>query len=92
MLRFYRGWEICYQRNVAFTSFYKSLYIQELDNLNDSLATVSRKCPIPKEVTDVLWEHCIRLSNRTFVEGVSEIEFVVGHYEVKILRLTFYTC
>ena len=53
-----------------FASFvHKSFYVQELDNLNDSLAAVSKKCPIPKEVTDVLWEHCIRLSNRTFVEG-----------------------
>ena len=29
----------------------------------------SRQIPIPKEAFSVLWEHCIRLSNRTFVEG-----------------------
>ena len=43
--------------------------LQELSGFNQRLSAVSRRCPVPKEVTDVLWEHCIKLSNRTFVEG-----------------------
>ncbi|XP_022337065.2 syndetin-like isoform X3 [Crassostrea virginica] len=35
------------------------------------LVEINRRVPIPRVVYRTLWEHCVRLANRTFVEGFS---------------------
>lgn len=45
------------------------LSVQEFEQFNKRLADVSRHVRIPLPVSNVLWEHCIRLANRTLVEG-----------------------
>lgn len=42
---------------------------QEFEQFNQRLVDVSRHVRIPLAVSNVLWEHCIRLANRTLVEG-----------------------
>lgn len=42
---------------------------QEFEQFNKRLEEVSRHVRIPLPVSNVLWEHCIRLANRTLVEG-----------------------
>lgn len=42
---------------------------QEFEQFNKRLGDVSRHVRIPLPVSNVLWEHCIRLANRTLVEG-----------------------
>ncbi|KAK2140314.1 hypothetical protein LSH36_1395g00066 [Paralvinella palmiformis] len=44
---------------------------KELEKFSSCLEIISRKVPIPKAVSAVIWKHCIRLSNKTFVEGFS---------------------
>ncbi|CAH1787995.1 unnamed protein product [Owenia fusiformis] len=50
-------------------SSYVDRLLQEFHAFNSRLQEVSRRVPIPKVVEHILWEYCIRLSNRTFVEG-----------------------
>ena len=42
---------------------------QEFEQFNKRLGEVSGQVRIPLPVSNVLWEHCIRLANRTLVEG-----------------------
>lgn len=42
---------------------------QELSLFDENLERISRRVPIPKAVSDALWEHIIRLAFSTFVEG-----------------------
>lgn len=42
---------------------------QEFEEFNKRLGDVSRHVRVPLPVSNVLWEHCIRLANRTLVEG-----------------------
>ncbi|CAN7997826.1 unnamed protein product [Ixodes hexagonus] len=55
--------------NVIVTILHAS---QELQVFLMRLSEVAKVIPIPKEATAVLWEHCIRISNRTFIEGFSQ--------------------
>lgn len=52
----------------AFALLFLRLH-QEFEQFNQRLADVSRHVRIPLAVSNVLWEHCIRLANRTLVEG-----------------------
>lgn len=42
---------------------------QEFEQFNRRLNEVSKRVRIPLPVSNILWEHCIRLANRTIVEG-----------------------
>lgn len=42
---------------------------QELSLFDQHLERISHRVPIPKAVSDALWEHLIRLAFSTFVEG-----------------------
>ena len=33
------------------------------------LSEVDKHVPLPKVVLNLLWEHCVRLANKTFVDG-----------------------
>ncbi|CAH1237851.1 VPS50 [Branchiostoma lanceolatum] len=48
---------------------YVDVLLRELQVFSNKLDQVGRHVPIPQPVYNVLWEHCIRLANRTFVEG-----------------------
>ncbi|XP_014679022.1 PREDICTED: syndetin-like, partial [Priapulus caudatus] len=48
---------------------YVDVVLREFQVFSMRLAEVSKRVPIPKEAYNVLWEHCIRLASRTFVEG-----------------------
>ncbi|XP_035688646.1 syndetin-like isoform X2 [Branchiostoma floridae] len=50
-------------------SSYVDVLLRELQVFSNKLDQVGRHVPIPQPVYNVLWEHCIRLANRTFVEG-----------------------
>ena len=43
--------------------------LQSLTELKVKLREVDRRIPLPAEATNTVWEHCICLVNRTFVEG-----------------------
>uniref|UniRef100_W5MXU6 VPS50 EARP/GARPII complex subunit n=1 Tax=Lepisosteus oculatus TaxID=7918 RepID=W5MXU6_LEPOC len=58
--------EIMSQHNV-----YVDVLLKEFEQFNKRLGEVSRLVRIPLPVSNVLWEHCIRLANRTLVEGSS---------------------
>uniref|UniRef100_V5H352 Syndetin C-terminal domain-containing protein n=2 Tax=Ixodes ricinus TaxID=34613 RepID=V5H352_IXORI len=51
---------------------YVDILIRELQVFLMRLSEVAKLIPIPKEATAVLWEHCVRISNRTFIEGFSQ--------------------
>ncbi|XP_076349286.1 vacuolar protein sorting 50 isoform X2 [Tachypleus tridentatus] len=53
-------------------AFLQQFCSQELQVFSMRLLEVNKKTPIPKEASDILWEHCIRLANRTFIEGFSQ--------------------
>ncbi|XP_076349284.1 vacuolar protein sorting 50 isoform X1 [Tachypleus tridentatus] len=53
-------------------SYYVDILLRELQVFSMRLLEVNKKTPIPKEASDILWEHCIRLANRTFIEGFSQ--------------------
>uniref|UniRef100_W5MXT9 VPS50 EARP/GARPII complex subunit n=1 Tax=Lepisosteus oculatus TaxID=7918 RepID=W5MXT9_LEPOC len=57
--------EIMSQHNV-----YVDVLLKEFEQFNKRLGEVSRLVRIPLPVSNVLWEHCIRLANRTLVEGL----------------------
>ncbi|XP_062870171.1 syndetin isoform X1 [Trichomycterus rosablanca] len=61
--------EIMSQHNV-----YVDVLLKEFDEFNKRLSDVSRQVRIPLPVSNVLWEHCIRLANRTLVEGYANVK------------------
>lgn len=42
---------------------------QSFESVAHQLVEINRRVPIPRVVYHTLWEHCVRLANRTFVEG-----------------------
>lgn len=42
---------------------------QSFELVAHQLVEINRRVPIPRVVYHTLWEHCVRLANRTFVEG-----------------------
>uniref|UniRef100_A0A3Q3GL91 VPS50 EARP/GARPII complex subunit n=1 Tax=Labrus bergylta TaxID=56723 RepID=A0A3Q3GL91_9LABR len=54
--------------------FLQQFYSQEFEQFNKRLGDVSRHVRIPLPVSNVLWEHCIRLANRTLVEGYANVK------------------
>ncbi|KAK6327847.1 hypothetical protein J4Q44_G00034930 [Coregonus suidteri] len=61
--------EIMSQHNV-----YVDVLLKEFEELSKRLGDVSRHVQIPLPVSNVLWEHCIRLANRTLVEGYGNVK------------------
>ncbi|MBN3325063.1 VPS50 protein, partial [Atractosteus spatula] len=61
--------EIMSQHNV-----YVDVLLKEFEQFNKRLGEVSRLVRIPLPVSNVLWEHCIRLANRTLVEGYANVK------------------
>ncbi|KAM9383674.1 syndetin isoform 1-T1 [Pholidichthys leucotaenia] len=61
--------EIMSQHNV-----YVDTLLKEFEQFNQRLGDVSRHVRIPLPVSNVLWEHCIRLANRTLVEGYANVK------------------
>uniref|UniRef100_A0A8C5BXU0 VPS50 subunit of EARP/GARPII complex n=1 Tax=Gadus morhua TaxID=8049 RepID=A0A8C5BXU0_GADMO len=61
--------EIMSQHNV-----YVDILLKEFEQFNAQLGDVSRQVRIPLAVSNVLWEHCIRLANRTLVEGYANVK------------------
>ncbi|XP_078093762.1 syndetin [Mustelus asterias] len=61
--------EIMSQHNVYIDSLLK-----EFEQFNKKLSEVSKRVRIPLQVSNVLWEHCIRLANRTIVEGYANVK------------------
>ncbi|XP_039676231.1 syndetin isoform X1 [Perca fluviatilis] len=61
--------EIMSQHNV-----YVDVLLKEFEQFNKLLEEVSRHVRIPLPVSNVLWEHCIRLANRTLVEGYANVK------------------
>lgn len=53
-------------------SSYVDILLRELQVFSMRLSEVSRKIPVPREAYDLLWEHCIRLANHSFIEGFSQ--------------------
>ncbi|XP_061442614.1 syndetin isoform X2 [Rhineura floridana] len=50
------------------------LLLMEFEQFNRRLNEVSKKVRIPLVVSNILWEHCIRLANRTIVEGYANVK------------------
>ncbi|KAL9965975.1 hypothetical protein ACROYT_G023978 [Oculina patagonica] len=48
---------------------YVDILVRELQVFSMRLAQLTKQIPVPQEARTVLWDHCIRLVNRTFVEG-----------------------
>ncbi|TSK31460.1 Syndetin [Bagarius yarrelli] len=61
--------EIMSQHNV-----YVDVLLKEFEEFNKRLGDVSKQVRIPLPVSNVLWEHCIRLANRTLVEGYANVK------------------
>ncbi|XP_047460898.1 syndetin isoform X2 [Mugil cephalus] len=61
--------EIMSQHNV-----YVDVLLKEFEQFNKRMGDVSRHVRIPLPVSNVLWEHCIRLANRTLVEGYANVK------------------
>ncbi|XP_019745283.1 syndetin isoform X2 [Hippocampus comes] len=61
--------EIMSQHNI-----YVDVLLKEFEMFNQRLGDVSRHVRIPLPVSNVLWEHCIRLANRTLVEGYANVK------------------
>ncbi|XP_059900268.1 syndetin isoform X2 [Gadus macrocephalus] len=61
--------EIMSQHNV-----YVDILLKEFEQFNAQLGDVSSQVRIPLAVSNVLWEHCIRLANRTLVEGYANVK------------------
>ncbi|RXM32266.1 Syndetin [Acipenser ruthenus] len=61
--------EIMSQHNI-----YVDVLLKEFEQFNKRLGDVSRQVRIPLPVSNVLWEHCIRLANRTLVEGYANVK------------------
>ena len=54
---------------VMLQSLTQCVMLQSLTELKVKLREVDRRIPLPAEATNTVWEHCICLVNRTFVEG-----------------------
>ncbi|EAW76817.1 hypothetical protein LOC55610, isoform b, isoform CRA_c [Homo sapiens] len=54
--------------------FLQQFYSQEFEQFNRRLNEVSKRVRIPLPVSNILWEHCIRLANRTIVEGYANVK------------------
>ncbi|KAK3102020.1 hypothetical protein FSP39_008187 [Pinctada imbricata] len=50
---------------------YVDVLVKNLEFFNQRLLDVGRRVPLTKSVSDLVWEHCVRLINRVFVEGFS---------------------
>uniref|UniRef100_A0A4W3KCL9 VPS50 subunit of EARP/GARPII complex n=1 Tax=Callorhinchus milii TaxID=7868 RepID=A0A4W3KCL9_CALMI len=61
--------EIMSQHNV-----YVDSLLKEFEQFNKRLFEVSKRVRIPLQVSNILWEHCIRLANRTIVEGYANVK------------------
>uniref|UniRef100_A0A8C9TVS9 VPS50 subunit of EARP/GARPII complex n=1 Tax=Scleropages formosus TaxID=113540 RepID=A0A8C9TVS9_SCLFO len=61
--------EIMSQHNI-----YVDVLLKEFEQFNKRLGDVSKHVRIPLPVANVLWEHCIRLANRTLVEGYANVK------------------
>ncbi|XP_041104827.1 syndetin isoform X3 [Polyodon spathula] len=61
--------EIMSQHNI-----YVDVLLKEFEQFSKRLGDVSRQVRIPLPVSNVLWEHCIRLANRTLVEGYANVK------------------
>ncbi|XP_031566777.1 syndetin-like [Actinia tenebrosa] len=48
---------------------YVDILVREFQVFSMKMTQLSKRIPVPKEVYVVLWDHCVRLANRTFVEG-----------------------
>nr|KAG5709161.1 hypothetical protein BaRGS_028617 [Batillaria attramentaria] len=65
---------------------YVDTLLKSLTELRVKLREVDRRVPLPREVTDVVWEHCVRLANRTIVEGpIPERELVEAYIKAYYL-------
>ncbi|KAM7245578.1 hypothetical protein CapIbe_004104 [Capra ibex] len=61
--------EIMSQHNI-----YVDTLLKEFEQFNMRLNEVSKRVRIPLPVSNILWEHCIRLANRTIVEGYANVK------------------
>ncbi|KAL0961892.1 hypothetical protein UPYG_G00333020 [Umbra pygmaea] len=61
--------EIMSQHNI-----YVDVLLKEFEDFNKRMSDVSRQVRIPLAVSNVLWEHSIRLANRTLVEGYANVK------------------
>ncbi|OXB84733.1 UNVERIFIED_CONTAM: hypothetical protein H355_001210 [Colinus virginianus] len=61
--------EIMSQHNV-----YVDSLLKEFEEFNGRLNEVSKRVRIPLPVSNILWEHCMRLANRTLVEGYANVK------------------
>ncbi|XP_053511039.1 syndetin isoform X1 [Artibeus jamaicensis] len=61
--------EIMSQHNI-----YVDALLKEFEQFNRRLSEVSKRVRIPLPVSNILWEHCIRLANRTIVEGYANVK------------------
>ncbi|XP_053570024.1 syndetin [Bombina bombina] len=61
--------EIMSQHNI-----YVDALLKEFEEFNKKLSDLSRHVRIPLPVSNILWEHCIRLANRTLVEGYANVK------------------
>uniref|UniRef100_A0A8C9PL26 VPS50 subunit of EARP/GARPII complex n=1 Tax=Spermophilus dauricus TaxID=99837 RepID=A0A8C9PL26_SPEDA len=61
--------EIMSQHNI-----YVDALLKEFEQFNRRLNEVSKRVRIPLPVSNTLWEHCIRLANRTIVEGYANVK------------------
>ncbi|XP_048779720.2 syndetin-like isoform X2 [Ostrea edulis] len=50
---------------------YVDSMLRGFESVAQLLVEINRRVPIPRVVYQTLWEHCVRLANRTFVEGYS---------------------
>lgn len=66
-------------RRANLTLCFSPLHSQEFEQFNKRLGDISRHVRIPLPVSNVLWEHCIRLANRTLVEGWENHEPALQH-------------
>uniref|UniRef100_A0A8C6XU57 VPS50 subunit of EARP/GARPII complex n=1 Tax=Naja naja TaxID=35670 RepID=A0A8C6XU57_NAJNA len=61
--------EIMSQHNI-----YVDSLLKEFEQFNKRMNEVSKRVRIPLPVSNILWEHCIRLANRTIVEGYANVK------------------
>ncbi|CAI9568871.1 unnamed protein product, partial [Staurois parvus] len=61
--------EIMSQHNV-----YVDALLKEFEQFNKKLSELSKHVRMPLPVSNILWEHCIRLANRTLVEGYANVK------------------
>ncbi|TRZ01837.1 hypothetical protein DNTS_004278 [Danionella cerebrum] len=65
--------EIMSQHNI-----YVDVLLKEFENFNLRIVDVSRIVRIPLPVSNVLWEHCIRLANRTLEYSMKQLTNLVN--------------